>query len=221
MRSHLEALYAMAFDKMGIHWEYEPARFNLGIDESGNPIWYTPDFEISYQEGSFYVEIKPTRDRAEEDKYLAFVRGKSGKADRYLTLLCGYPDSRSNNKYEHYIVKEELSNLEIFKCSYIIRSDKIFPLSNSSEIPYEYAEAWDEMYDSAKNRILEKVKKEKQAKSQGSKGFQPTMYFLNAYIHYVHPEYSGRWDYSNIIKTEEEWRKIEEKLPSYEHFFVD
>lgn len=53
-RSRLEARWAVAFDAMGIPWEYEPQGFVL---PSGRP--YLPDFRLTLAKGPFWVEVKP------------------------------------------------------------------------------------------------------------------------------------------------------------------
>lgn len=53
-RSRLEARWAVAFDEMGIEWEYEPEGYRL---QSGE--WYLPDFRVMTPRGRrAWVEIK-------------------------------------------------------------------------------------------------------------------------------------------------------------------
>jgi hypothetical protein len=54
-RSRLEARWAMFFDTLGLHWEYEAEGYDL--DKRG---WYLPDFLIkSTGRWNYWVEIKP------------------------------------------------------------------------------------------------------------------------------------------------------------------
>ena len=55
-RSRYEARWAMLFDKVGWHYEYEPEAFLLKNGEG-----YLPDFIIWNRKGAFmgYVEVKP------------------------------------------------------------------------------------------------------------------------------------------------------------------
>ena len=48
-RSQLEARWAAWFDKRGMAWEYEPARFD----------GWTPDFRLALNDGEAYAEVKP------------------------------------------------------------------------------------------------------------------------------------------------------------------
>ena len=80
-RSRLEARWAVAFDAMGIKWEYEPEGYDLG-----GGVYYLPDFylpEVRTRCGTgLWVEVKgkPTSD--DYDKLglfcgmLAFIDGK-------------------------------------------------------------------------------------------------------------------------------------------------
>ena len=48
-RSQLEARWAAYFDRRGIAWEYEPARFD----------GWTPDFRLVMDGAQVYAEVKP------------------------------------------------------------------------------------------------------------------------------------------------------------------
>lgn len=54
-RSRLEARWAVAFDALGIAWEYEPEGFDLPSGER-----YLPDFWLPTFDGGIYAEVKPT-----------------------------------------------------------------------------------------------------------------------------------------------------------------
>lgn len=59
MRSRLEATMAALLDSMGFPWRYEPRAF------AGLGGQYLPDFEVERPgEGRFYVEVKPTLEKA-------------------------------------------------------------------------------------------------------------------------------------------------------------
>jgi hypothetical protein len=53
-RSRLEARWAVFLDRLGIEWQYEPEGFDLGRHG-----WYLPDFRITTEEGTGYLEVKP------------------------------------------------------------------------------------------------------------------------------------------------------------------
>jgi len=52
-RSRLEARWAVAFDAMGVHWQYEPEGFQLPSDD-----WYLPDFRVKSCGYSAWIEVK-------------------------------------------------------------------------------------------------------------------------------------------------------------------
>jgi hypothetical protein len=54
-RSRLEARWAVAFDHMGLWWDYEPEGFEL---PSG--LRYLPDFRVRLTRFDLWVEVKPT-----------------------------------------------------------------------------------------------------------------------------------------------------------------
>lgn len=88
-RSRLEARYAVYFDEMGIHWEYEPQGFVLT-----NGVCYLPDFYLSSL--CAWVEIKPNHDipysecqkvarfAHEKEEPCLLVVGTPGKQKMYL-----------------------------------------------------------------------------------------------------------------------------------------
>lgn len=66
-RSRLEARWAVLFDSLGLHWEYEKEGFSV----DGEP--YLPDFWI--EEWQSFVEIKPLFGGVVKDKlYLGLAR---------------------------------------------------------------------------------------------------------------------------------------------------
>ncbi len=52
-RSRLEARWAVFFDALGIHWEYEPE----GFDTPDGP--YLPDFRLRLADKTVWLEVKP------------------------------------------------------------------------------------------------------------------------------------------------------------------
>ena len=85
-RSRMEARWAVFFDALSIHWEYEPEGFECENGERYLPDFYLPSFDLH----GLYVEVKP------ED------RDEFGKAQRWAAfaqkqLLCviGVPAWRS------------------------------------------------------------------------------------------------------------------------------
>lgn len=60
-RSRLEARYAVLFDHLGIHWEYEPE----GYSTPAGP--YLPDFLLHLREPTFF-EVKPEIDYGNTDE---------------------------------------------------------------------------------------------------------------------------------------------------------
>jgi hypothetical protein len=68
-RSRLEARWAVAFDAMGLRWEYEPEGFVL---PSGKH--YLPDFRVTLERGSIlWFEVKPEGGSSPE--FEAFMAG--------------------------------------------------------------------------------------------------------------------------------------------------
>jgi hypothetical protein len=51
LRSSYELRVAQAFDRLGVRWEFEPKRFDLGGSSTYLPDFYLPDLEM-------YVEVK-------------------------------------------------------------------------------------------------------------------------------------------------------------------
>lgn len=60
-RSRMEARWAVAFDHLGLTWEYEPEGFNL---KSGAR--YLPDFRLSFANKILWLEIKPPNEKSEK-----------------------------------------------------------------------------------------------------------------------------------------------------------
>jgi len=76
-RSRLEARWAVFFDRLQVHWTYEP------FEISNNNLSYVPDFELYNLFLCFYnhkalVEIKPLEPNAEYIEYLKNVKGIDG-----------------------------------------------------------------------------------------------------------------------------------------------
>lgn len=80
-RSRLEAIWAVFFDTLGVEYQYEPEKFNLG-----NGIWYIPDFWLPRRD--IWIEIKgpiPNETEIEKARRLREVTNKT------VFILCGSP----------------------------------------------------------------------------------------------------------------------------------
>lgn len=74
-RSRLEARWAVFFDALKLHWEYEPEGFELG-----KGVRYLPDFRITHPcYVPFYVEVKPAK--------LALTKKESSKLWKFIELI--------------------------------------------------------------------------------------------------------------------------------------
>lgn len=85
-RSRLEARWAVFFDAMGVHYEYEPRGFDI------DGVWYLPDFYIP--DWKLYLEIKPEKYWETEPELYAMAMGKLEKLVRGGTaawMVCGRP----------------------------------------------------------------------------------------------------------------------------------
>lgn len=82
MRSRSEALFAHHLDSLGVDWEYEPQRFDLG--------WatYTPDFYLP--EFDHWVEIKGWWTEVSRRKFDEFATQHSASAVMAKPLLKGH-----------------------------------------------------------------------------------------------------------------------------------
>ena len=68
-RSRLEARWAVFFDCLGIHWEYEPEGYVLP-----DGVHYLPDFRITTPSGARrWIEIKPAHIK-NDPKFAAFAK---------------------------------------------------------------------------------------------------------------------------------------------------
>lgn len=60
LRSSTEARWAVLMDSLGVHWQYEPRRFDLG------PLgYYWPDFWLPQHR--YWIEVKPDAETAAEE----------------------------------------------------------------------------------------------------------------------------------------------------------
>ena len=80
-RSRLEARWAVAFDALGLSWEYEPQGFDLG--DAGH---YLPDFWLPSLE--MWAEVKPGELSLDEMKKATSLADAS---DHRVLLLIGTP----------------------------------------------------------------------------------------------------------------------------------
>ena len=72
-RSRLEARWAVFFDQLELHWEYEPQGFVLDNRKDKHPdSCYCPDFLVRTPQGEdMWIEIKP-HNVTQNDKYDKF-----------------------------------------------------------------------------------------------------------------------------------------------------
>ena len=92
-KSRLEARWAVFFDYLNIHWEYEPEGFKLDNKNNADS-YYCPDFLIRTPQGKdMWVEIKPHNIK-QSDKFDKFK--KLIKLDR-VYLLSGQPSDVLKN----------------------------------------------------------------------------------------------------------------------------
>ena len=74
-RSRLEARWAVFFDKLKLHWEYEPQGFKLDNRKDKHPdSCYCPDFLVRTPQGEdMWIEIKP-HNVTQNDKFDKFKK---------------------------------------------------------------------------------------------------------------------------------------------------
>jgi len=85
-RSRLEARWAVFFDAIQWHWDYEIEGYDLG--DLG---WYLPDFLITQYESKWWMEIKPSTFSDTEIKKCAALAEMTG----IPVFMCdGVPDGR-------------------------------------------------------------------------------------------------------------------------------
>ena len=101
-RSRLEARWAVFFDALDLHWEYEPQGFTLDNRKDKHPdSCYCPDFLVrTPQNEDMWIEIKPYNVK-QNDKFDKF-RGLIGWDTRSL-LLSGTPCDVLDKYYPKYI----------------------------------------------------------------------------------------------------------------------
>lgn len=108
-RSRLEARWAIYFDTLGIHYEYEKEGYDLG--EAG---WYLPDFWLPQVQ--MWAEVKGskfTEEESEKAKKLVFITG-------YPVLrLVGLPDYKTYLSWEINPSKNIAGN-SIQECDYLV-----------------------------------------------------------------------------------------------------
>lgn len=87
-RSHLEARWAIFFDKLDIKARYEPQGFELG-----DGTLYLPDFVIFGALGTIWAEVKPEWDADPEgvEKWLRFSAMRPSPSQSRAALLVGPP----------------------------------------------------------------------------------------------------------------------------------
>lgn len=91
-RSHLEARWAIFFDKLDIKWQYEPQGFDLG-----DGIAYLPDFAVYGALGTLWIEIKPRweADPQGVEKWRRFAGVRPNPSQSRAALLVGEPSTEA------------------------------------------------------------------------------------------------------------------------------
>jgi hypothetical protein len=90
-RSRLEARYAIFFDALGVQWEYEPEKYDLG--QLGS---YLPDFY--FPEVRWHGEVKPNAPIARSDMAkMEFFDNHPPKNSLGLLYFIGQPDILPGN----------------------------------------------------------------------------------------------------------------------------
>ena len=73
-RSREEVEWAQAFDRVGLQWDYEPLKFDLGPDHHS----YTPDFKVAGlvnpdSTRALYIEVQWFGEAMDLTKYVRFT----------------------------------------------------------------------------------------------------------------------------------------------------
>jgi hypothetical protein len=91
-RSHLEARWAIFFDKLDVKANYEPQGFDLG-----DGILYLPDFAIPGAFGTIWAEVKPQWDIDMEgvEKWRRFAAVRPSPEKSRAALLVGPPSAEA------------------------------------------------------------------------------------------------------------------------------
>ena len=89
-RSRLEARWAVFFDALGVHWQYEVEGFRL----DGGKIWYLPDFWLPDLE--CWIEVKPDVMSDEESVKVLELAFETKKTVFVLTGSPNLSDQEAN-----------------------------------------------------------------------------------------------------------------------------
>lgn len=101
-RSRLEARWAVFFDSLGIHWEYEMEGFELSSGQR-----YLPDFYLPYFNNGIYVEVKPTKHYDDKAETFALESGVP------VLMAVGCPDL---DIYKMFLVDKNSGNITSWDC---------------------------------------------------------------------------------------------------------
>lgn len=124
-RSRLEARWAVAFDVMGLNYEYEHEGYEF-IEDNGNKIFYLPDFHVTLEDGrKMFIEVKASMEEmtdedrrkvylldafsfdVDEKTYGCIVASKLEHAKRWIEYY-GYEEYEVPNCNDNWILKNVL-----------------------------------------------------------------------------------------------------------------
>jgi hypothetical protein len=111
-RSRLEARYAVAFDALGIEWEYEKEGYETPYG------WYLPDFWIPVKNNhvpirgsGYFIEIKGIQPTLNEKQKIAYIANKTGHSVKVFIgigkNLCGH--CNRDLDIQKYFLENEIS----------------------------------------------------------------------------------------------------------------
>jgi hypothetical protein len=136
-RSRLEARWAVFFDAMGVHYEYEPQGFDI------DGVWYLPDFYIP--DWKLYLEIKPEKYWETEPKLYDEALEKLCRLVHQGTkawMICGRPFANSYVFQEPFNFEPSLD----FAYKYWAHWSYIFSdCRRCAGISFEYEGGWGEI----------------------------------------------------------------------------
>ena len=105
-RSRLEARWAVFFDSLGLHWDYEPEGFDIGGK------YYLPDFYLN--ELDCWVEIKATKEN--EDLHWEKIIKVSEITDSQRCVLLAGPMKFIEHKEIWYQYEDDYCFIECPMC---------------------------------------------------------------------------------------------------------
>jgi hypothetical protein len=112
-RSSAEVEWAKTFDQLGLSWEYEPLKFDMGPDH----VTYTPDFRVeglSIPDSNrpLYIEVKRFPDDVDLTKYVRFTEWYNCD----LLVLAHRDGGVLQPKKENYFLVLTCKGCNIYNC---------------------------------------------------------------------------------------------------------